>query len=116
MGDESIEKSGWRTGPPLAYGGVSETADTAVFEVPLDGRLLDPVGLQTSRSRTRIGLSEFLPSAMIARPLNSLPFRCPIICTVSIVGATVQPCILSCREDTARITPYCTLHHNSHDP
>lgn len=41
----------------------------------LDGRLLDPVGLQTFRSRTRIGLPQFLPSAMIARPLNSLPLR-----------------------------------------
>lgn len=49
---------------------------TAVLPPPLlDGRLLDPVGLQTFRSRTKIGLQLFLPSAMIARPLNSLPLR-----------------------------------------
>lgn len=46
----------------------------------LDGRLLDPVGLQTFKSRTKIGLPQFLPSAMMAQPLNSLPLRrsvCP---------------------------------------
>lgn len=40
---------------------------------PLDGRGL--VGLQTFKSRTRMGLSSLRPSAMMARPLNSLPFK-----------------------------------------
>lgn len=66
----------------MAFRGISGVADMiAVLPPPLlDGRLLDPVGLQTFRSRTRIGLQLFLPSAMIALPLNSLPLRrsvCP---------------------------------------
>lgn len=57
--------------------------EIVVLPPPLDGRLLDPVGLQTIKSRTRIGLSAFLPSAIIARPLNSLPFRCSVPLMVS---------------------------------
>lgn len=85
VGDEKTDESGYDTGPPTAYSEVSEALDTAVvLPPPLEGRLLDdPVGLQISKPRTRIGFSPFLPSAMMARPLNSLPFRCPVSPIVS---------------------------------
>lgn len=41
----------------------------------VDGRLVEPGVLETTKSRTLSGLSAFLSSAMIARPLNSLPLR-----------------------------------------
>lgn len=76
VGEESIDASGYDEGPPTVCIGLSGVADKVVVPPPLDGRPLNPVGLQTLRSRTKIGLSAFLPSAMIARPLNSLPLRC----------------------------------------
>lgn len=81
----------------MAYDGVS---GAVLLPSPLDGRVLvEPVGLQTFKSRTKIGLPSFLPSAMMARPLNSLPFKCPAF--------------IGCQQTRTR---QCPVHHLAKRP
>lgn len=83
VGEEITGASGYATGPPVLCKWFSGVVDMLGAPCPLGGRPLDPVGLQTLRSRTKIGLSAFLPSAIMARPLNSLPLRCSANFSVS---------------------------------